>query len=287
MNDFAVAETVEPITHAEKMAALSEVFGKDYAKEFQDPVIFTRKVFQCPAVKSFYRREFPLVSRTLFVESVYRRRYLYNQAILDDFSALTETKLEDIKRLLTMRCDQVRKMCTSNNATEDADYMHPARKVVPIIAGGARSYLTVLEKLDEVYGLVGKAILNGVIDSKQRKDVELSCRKAVRAFSGLLRTEIFKLRRESVRMHAANGQVEDADLRMAEGAHDEALQTFDAEVALEDAQNPGTAADGENAAAVIQDMVATATATAKSAARRKPTTAPAADADAAAQPAQV
>jgi hypothetical protein len=256
-------------THDEMMAALAEVFGQDYADDFRDPVVFARRQFASPSVQGFYRRDFPLVSRTLFVENVYRRRPGFNQAVLDDFAALTSKKLEDVHRLLTTYCERMRKICQSNSADMDATYMHPINKVVPIIAGGAKVYIGILEKLDVVYQLTGSANLNGVIDGNQRKATEMLSRKAVRAFASMLRVEMFKLRKESQRMRAAAAGVDDKEVLQAEGAHDQAAQVFDEGVNQESQLDPGSAVAPEAAADLISDIAATTAANASKPRRRK------------------
>ena len=77
----------------EQLSALAEVFGQHYAQDFQDAVVFRSYCFQSPAAKQFYKRNFPLVSRTLFLESVYRRRPLYNQEVLDTFVGMVSKRL--------------------------------------------------------------------------------------------------------------------------------------------------------------------------------------------------
>ncbi len=50
----------------------------------------------------FYKREFPLISRTLFVESVYRRRPTYNQEVLDSFASIA-AMYTSLKTVLSLR----------------------------------------------------------------------------------------------------------------------------------------------------------------------------------------
>lgn len=244
-------------TAEDKMRALTEVFGEEYADSFQDPVVFMPCVFMSPTVKQFYKREFPLISRTLFVESVYRRRPAYNQAVLDDFTAMVSKKLADIVRLLTIQCDRLREICKSNGAMTDATYMHPEHRIVPIIAGHGKTYIHALNKLDEAYQLVGSAALNGILDGSTRMKTELLCRKAIRAFSAMLRNEIIKLHKESQRMRASLQGQPDAEIDRAEAAHGQAVEKFDV-----DMQNTATTdgfahVDPAQAAQVIEDISAT------------------------------
>lgn len=259
MND-AVHPGGTPTTDLEdKRAALSEVFGEEYAKGFDDPVIFVRRTFMSPAVKQFFKREFPMISRTLFTESVYRRRPLFNQTVLDEFSALVEKKISDILTLLTTQVARLQKFCESNGAMVDADYMNPRTVLIPIIAGHAKNYIAVLEKLDIAYQYAGAATLNGVIDGNQRKQIELLCRKAVRAFSAMLRNEIIRLRKESQRMRAAMN-TPDPEVALAEDAHDQSVEAFDKAVSDDAAIDAASAVNPTEAAALIESLAATSAA---------------------------
>lgn len=266
-----------PITAAEQHAAMSETFGKEYAERFSDPVVFLRRRLNSPAAIQFYKREFPLVSRTLHLESVYRRRREFSQDVLDAFAALSAKKLEDILRMLQLNAERLQKLCKTNASGETAVYLHPEYKVVPIIAAGSRSYMTGLDRLDEVYTLTGQATLNGLIDGNQRKSAELLCRKAVRAYSAMVRTESIKLRKEVQRLSAANSAAPDPEMTHAEQALDSAVQEFDQVVADEAVHDPANHVPGESAADLISDMTATTAATAATAkkprASKKATTA--------------
>ena len=243
----------------EKRAALSEVFGHEYAKGFDDPVVFIRRTLKSPAVKQFFNREFPMISRTLFTESVYRRRPMFDQSVLDAFSVLVDTKIENILKLLTTQCGRLEVMCKSNGAMVDADYMNPREVLIPIIAGHAKNYIAVLEMLDVAYQYTGAANLNGVINSNARKQTELLCRKAVRAFSAMLRNEIIKLRKESQRMRAAMN-APDEEVTLAEGAHDQAVATFDKAVSDDSVTDSAINVNPADAAGMIDSLAATAAA---------------------------
>lgn len=249
---------VPRFTKDEQMAALAEVFGEKYAEGFRDPVVFMDCTFMSPTVKQFYVREFPLISRTLFVELVYRRRPDYNHALLDDFAAMSARRLSDILKLLSTQCDRLRAICASNGVPTDATYMHPERHVVPIIAGHAKTFIATLQRLDEAYQLAGSANLNGVIDGSTRMKMELLCRRAVRAFSAMLRHEIVKLRKESDRMHQAALGIRDQELETAEAAQGAAIEAFDQQVAAA-ATIDGHAHVAPEAAAETIDELAAAT----------------------------
>ncbi|MDO8279815.1 MAG: hypothetical protein Q7T63_17025 [Burkholderiaceae bacterium] len=261
MNDLPIPLYPPVVNREDQLKALAQVFGDEYANDFNDPVIFRVHTFESPAVKQFYKREFPLISRTLFVESVYRRRPMYNQDLLDSFAATAAKKLGDILQMLTTQCQRLEKICKTNGQTPDAVYLHAQLTTVPIIASHANTYIKCLLKLDQLYQLSGSATLNGVIDGNQRKQVELLCRKAVRAFSALLRNEILKLRKESYRMRQA-ASVADEEVDKAEAAQAAAIKEFDAQVQREDGIDPAAAVDPASAAATIDAMAATVAAAA-------------------------
>jgi hypothetical protein len=254
---------------AEKMDALAEVFGEKYAEGFDDPVVFVWRTFMSPAVKQFYKRDYPLISRTLFVESVYRRRPMYNQEVLDSFSGLVAKKLTDVLTLLSNQAARIRKLCETYGALTDADYLHPIRKLIPVIANHAKSYISVLEQLDQVYQLTGSATLNGVIDSNQRKNFELLSRKAVRAFSAMLRNEILKLRKESQRMRAASN-ASDTEMDHAEAAQTNAIAEFDQSNTNDAAIGDASVVDHEQGAEVLDNILATSTAAERRTTKKKP-----------------
>jgi hypothetical protein len=226
MSESTAPPTPSPVDAEEQLNALADVFGEYFAEDFQDPVVFRRYCFQSPAAKQFYKRNFPLVSRTLFLESVYRRRPLYNQDILDEFVTKVAKRLSDIQLLISTQSGRLKKLCDSNGQLTDAAFVHPYQVLVPIIAAHASTYVRCLLRLDELYQLSGSATLNGVIDGNQRKAVEQICRKAIRAFSTMLRYEIITLRKESARMRSAS-KTTDVEVEHAEDAQEQALQVVE------------------------------------------------------------
>lgn len=265
MSESVDATRVAPrFTQEAKMQSLVDVFGAEYAKDFNDPVVFIEVELSSPTAKQFFKREFPLVSRTLIVESVYRRRPSYNQSVLDDFAAMSAKKLADILRLLSLNCERMRLLCKSNQVDVDATFMRPSSRLVPIIASHAKTYLMVLQKLDELYHLTASANLNGIIDGKARMSAEQQNRKAVRAYSAMLRAEITKLWRESQRMRSAQGDAPDEELSLAEASHSKAVAAFDTDSSNEAQTDPDGHVSPELAAQVIDDLTALGTASAKS-----------------------
>jgi hypothetical protein len=135
---------------------------------------------------------------------------------------MVSKRLADIQQLISTQSVRLRKLCDSNGQLTDAAFVHPQPVMVPIIAAHANSYVRCLLKLDELYQLSASATLNGVIDGNQRKAVEQICRKAIRAFSTMLRYEIITLRKESARMRLAMS-TPDIEVDHAEDAQEQAI----------------------------------------------------------------
>lgn len=265
---IVISGSAPEFTQEQQIEALAEVFGPEYAAKFQDPVIFMPVTFRSPTVKQFYKRDFNLISRTLFMESVYRRIPQYNQQVLDDYSSMSARKLADVQTLLMKQHSRLAKLCKDNGVSLNASYLHPDTRLVPVIAGHAKTYIQTLMKLDEVYQLAGTALLNGVIDGGVRREFELICRKAVRTFAVMLRYEIRKLWKESSRMRAQMAQP-DAELDKAEASHTQAVDAFDKAVESEMVTDPNAHVAPEQAAQVIADLAAQTAAAKGGKARRK------------------
>ncbi len=237
MAQIATGNTSITISSEEQREAFIEVFGRDYLKGFQDPIIFQNLSFFSPSVKSEYKHNFKVLSRCLFAEYVYRRRPQYNHALLDKFSALCATKLADIQKLLSMKTQQLEQTCIGNGVPIDASYLSCVNKTVPIIHSSARQYIQCLVLLDRLFLVSGSAALNGVISAEQRKDVELKSKKAVRAFAGMIRIEAIHIRKEGQRL--LQDAAGDTELGEAMQLQDQAIAEADAADAQQAASEQG------------------------------------------------
>jgi len=220
-----MSEAEIQLVTTERKQAFSTVFGRDYLDGFSDPIIFKQGTFYSPAVQQSYKRNFAMISRTLYSEYIYRRRPNYNQAVLDAFSTLAASKLAAINELLTRSGAQLQKLCRDNGVEADASYFHCAHKQVPIIHAFSMQYLQCLTLLDRVLQLSGSAALYGVVSSEQRREVELRCRRAINAFSTMVRMESSKLRREAQRVLASSAG--DELIEAADKQHGQVLAEFD------------------------------------------------------------
>lgn len=252
--------------HDGQIAALAEVFGEEFADDFRDPVLFMSETLRSPAPLSFYRRDFRLLSRYLFLESVYRRRPEFNQDVLDGFARMIGQKLTDVQTLLTKRIDQTDAILKSNGAGVNASYLQSRTFNIPIIAAHARSFITLLVKLDRLYQLIGSAALYGLMDSSQRAKAELEGRKAIRAFTAMIRNEHIKLRKESQRMRLARSGPMEPEVDRAEALVNQGQAEFDNSSEDEHDQahvNP------EDAQGVLEAIVTSGVAAANAATKRR------------------
>lgn len=248
-----------------RIASLAEVFGSEFARDFRDPVRFVTETLRSPAPLSFYRRDFKLLSRYLFLESVYRRRPDFNQELLDNYARMTGEKLAAVQLLLTKRIEQTAALFRNNGITPDAVYLQAQRLTIPIIAAHAYSFISLLIKLDEYYQLTGSASLYGILDGSQRSKAELEGRKAIRSFTALVRNEHIKLRKESLRMRAARGDLVEDDVIHAEKIVQEGQAEYDASE-----NDHGSHVSLDEAGAVLDSLVATGVAAANAADRKRP-----------------
>jgi hypothetical protein len=202
--------------------AFSEVFGNDYMDRFTDPVVFREAEFYSPPVWQEYRQNYKVLSRNLFAEIVYRRRRGFNEEILTNYIQISATKLDAIQKLLTGKRDRLREVVTANGHQVDAGYLHSRKFMVPIIHSHMMQFLKILQLQDEVLQLTGTCSLNGLLSAEERKKEEVQTKAAVRSFSGTIRNESIKMRKEAQRIHAE--QSDDVELK----------QTIDAQKAAED-----------------------------------------------------
>ncbi len=191
--------------------AFSEVFGNDYMDRFTDPVAFREVEFYSPPVWQEYRQNYKVLSRNLFAETVYRRRRGFNEEILTNYSQISATKLDAIQKLLTGKRDRLREVVSNNGHDVDAGYLHSRKYLVPIIHSHMMQFLKILQLQDEVLQLTGTCSLNGLMSAEERKKEEVQTKAAVRSFSGTIRNESIKMRKEAQRIHAE--QSDDVELQ--------------------------------------------------------------------------
>lgn len=259
-------------TSDEQRQAFIETFGGDYTQGFQDPLIFRPASFFNPAVRQQYKHDFKVLSRCLFAEYIYRRRPAFNPAVLDHFANLCTTKLAGIKKLVTLQTTRVEQLLIQNGYKADGAYLNCQNKIVPIIHASALQYLEVLQLLDKLYQTTGSAVLNGVLSADQRKEAELTCRKAVRAFGSMVRAESIAVRKEAQRLDSTGSDPElQQALEMQASAVAEAGAASDAEEAADK-----TLALGGAPETVLDGLVATGLAAGKGR-RSAPAPAPAAE----------
>lgn len=244
----------EPASSDPRIDALSEVFGEAFGRTFRDPVLFMNETLGAPPPLAMYRRDFRLLSRALYLESVYRRREGFNPELLDNFARMTGEKIINITTLFGKLTARMELLFKNAGIEITPVYLQKQNLYIPVIAPHARNFVALLRKLDDFYNMVGCAHLNGLIDGGQRRTAELDSRKAVRAFIGMVRTEQARLRKESLRLRETRAGVpESSEVAMAENLADEAHATYDAAAHADDhAANVSP----DEAASVLEGIVA-------------------------------
>lgn len=236
-NDQTTTSTGElQVANDRNREAFISIFGKDYLRGFQDPIVFRELKMYSPAVQQSFKRDFTLLSRVLFAEYIYRRRPQFNQDVLNDFATVCATKIASVLTLLTKDNERVRELCRQQGATIDASYFNCRTTIAPIIHSLAIQYIKALNMLDQLQQATGSATLNGVITSDQRREFELRARKAIKAFSATVRNESSKLRKERERLIASSQEAQnDDEMHVANQMVDEARADFDKASASENA----------------------------------------------------
>jgi hypothetical protein len=161
-------------------------------------------------------------------------------------------KLAAVDALMQNNINRLRKLLEQQGHPADLTLWPNAHSTdVPIIATQARTYLGVLTKMDRVYTLSATANLLGVIDSAQRAEVELACKKSVRAFRSIVQSEVATLYREAERILRGQhpGDKADPAVEASPPAAGEALGRADENEQQGDAQDPALQ-EGETATAV-------------------------------------
>lgn len=249
-----------------RLAAIGEVFGDEFRTKFREPVIFETYTFSSPPPKNMYRRDFQLLSRALFLESVYRRRVDFDPAILDNFSEIVGSKMVEISTLFERRQQQLRAMLKQQGYEPQKVYLQDETMLVPVIASQARGFMRLLQMLEESYQLIGCANLYGVMTGAQRRTAELESRKAIRSYIGRVREGASKVRKEMMRLRT-QAQIETT----AEEAHAEVLvDSADAQYDRDDHDRTSAVEPGQ-AAEIMDSMIAQSNAVAQATGSRRGT----------------
>lgn len=251
-----------------RIEAMVAVFGPDFVQRFNEPVVFMAADLYSPVAQGMMRRDFALLSRSLLLESVYRRRQGFDIGVLDKFEAALQDKLAQVTQFFTVRNEQILQIFATQSITPENSYIKVQHYThIPIIATHARSFISMLRLLDNYYQLTGCAKLMGLMEGGQARTAEMQARKIVRAFLAVVRQEAVKLRKESNRLKAGITAEVGDDVRQAEDLMDKAVLAHEADTAN---SGPDHVPDGD-ASAVLDGLSATGTAAAKAGARqRKP-----------------
>jgi hypothetical protein len=251
----------------ERLKSLRDVFGDRFAKTFHSPVVFIpNQVLESPVSQRFYKKDFEYLSKQLYLEYQYRSWKGFNGDILERFSEVTLKKMEAIRTLMTNTINRLQKLLDQNGYKVDGSLFPATLRIaqLPIIAAQARQYFEILTMLDRVFLLSGTCNLYGVIDSKQRAEAEMVCKRAVRAFRSIMQFEVVKVYREGDRLVKEQHAAGHADPKMVElvAQQGESIKAFDTVSDEESHTENGMNLGGADAGQVIDDAAAVSTAAA-------------------------
>ncbi len=205
--------------NAVRTQAFIKVFGIDYTNRFTDPIHFLNGSFQNYRIHKFYEHNFSFISRNLFAEYVYLRRPKYDRAILTRYSEVMTKKITGAGTVIKRFHDQIATILSQNNADDsDIGYLRPNKELVPIIHAQSRSYYDLLLLADSLFTITAAAVLQGLIDSEQKKNAENKSIIALRAIGATVRAETIVLRKEAHRVRdemKKEGVLEDQDMDTA------------------------------------------------------------------------
>lgn len=234
-----------PVSHLANDAqreAFIAVFSPQYAKRFDDGIAWVKVSFMTPSPKKFFQRGFAFLSRNLYAETIYRRSYDFDQAKLEKFSKLCLEKSTAVLAMISKNLERIEQLSKDNGVVvEDMSYLRAFEREAPVIHPVANIYLNILRKLDRLFIYSGAAYLAGVFTADQKRQAELTARKAVTAFEGMVRSESGRLKNEaeaallrastSGAAHASTGMDDESastdDLRDAIKAQDAGNQHYD------------------------------------------------------------
>ena len=267
MTDTAIATqpiTVEPRKLSPHPKAVANIFGSKFVHTFASPyLVLEDHYIVCPVAVRFFKKDFPYLSRQLYLEYQYRSWRGFNAELLQRYADVTSTKLANIKILMTNNINRLRKLLETQGHKAELSLWPTVHSCdVPIIATLARTYMEVLTMLDQVYTLAGTANLMGVIDSSQRADVEFVSKKAVRAFRSILQTEVVKLYREAQRLmrEQQSAGIVDQNMSAIIAQQGQDIAAFDESSKEDESTDEGMRLNGADAGQLIDDAAAASTA---------------------------
>lgn len=266
---------------------LVNVFGEKFAQSYQGTFIeIPGHVIHSPTARRFWIKDFAYLSRQMHYEYQYRTWHGFSNEILDRYATIITTKLSNILTAQGNWLLRLQKILDQHGKSgDDAMAMFPrvAQVDVPIIASQARMYLEVLGQLDKVHVLASTTNLWGLLDSKQRSDMEWFCKRAVRAFRVVLQTEVIKLYREAQRVKTDQQSKGEDNPQMAEvlQMQGEDIKNFEKSAAEDDRNNGDVGLNEHDAGQAIDEAAAQSVAAAagRKRASRKSAAEPAAGTD--------
>ncbi|TWO71485.1 hypothetical protein FN976_11260 [Caenimonas sedimenti] len=270
-----VVDAARQRAHERRQQALIKTFGAEFAKRFTMPyIVLEGEVLRSPTAIRFYRKDFSYLSEQLVLEYQYRGWRGFNTELVGKFGDLTSQKLSNIKTLMQNTINRIKNLIQGRGMQDVELTLWPSEFVadVPVIATHARTYLEILQMLDEVYTICGTANLLGVIDSTQRTNAEFTCKKAIRAFRSIVQMEVAKLYREADRVvreqHSGGGEVDEARRELV-SKQGQDIAEFDKVIQADEDADPAMSLNGADPGQVIDDSAAASTAAAAASAPKK------------------
>ena len=189
-------------------------------------------VFLNYRIHKFYENNFAFMSRNLFSEYVYLRRPKYNREILKRYHDLMGRKLVALDTLIKKYNSQLDHVMSINKVNDDdIGYLRPYPELVPIIHAQSRLYFDMLKSADILFTKTSAAVLQGVIDSEFKREIENKTILAMRALGNTVRSEAITLRKEAQRVRKAmqdEGVADDHELDTAIEAQSRVIEESDA-----------------------------------------------------------
>lgn len=247
---------------AARQKAMDDIFGEQFVHRFQSPVLFIdNAVLESPTSVRFFRKDFAYLSKQLHMEYQYRSWKGFNQEMLERYNEIVTKKLDNISIMMTNTINRLQKLLDQNSIKmEGSVYPNPLVVTVPVIATHARTYFKLLSDMDRVILMAGTANLLGVIDSKQRTEAEMLCKKMIRAFRSVLQTEVTKLYREADRLVKEQHSRGEVDTAMKAAVEEQGKDIAAFNAAKDGDSEPGLDLGGSDPGQMIDDVAAATTA---------------------------
>lgn len=178
------SQTLQNPRNQQERLTPAEMFGE----RFDGGVLEMTFRLNTDRMKQFYRRDFVHLSRLFYAVDQYRAIWQLDQSRLDMVEASIAKKVDAIRGLMDRTIQQADALLATNSHTDKAIYFaQPIEYVAPIISPFAREFMELLVRADDALAKVRTCHLLGLVTSRQKVDIESTCRKAVRSLAPMVR----------------------------------------------------------------------------------------------------